>query len=345
MSTPRENTDQRIRRIGLPKAGTELKVAAILFTYRCTIACRHCLFGCAAKRPDVVMDAARCVQYLGQLHRLGRVVHIAGGEAMMYWDVLKEVLERAHPRGLAPHFIESNCSFAANDAIVRERFEFFQRMGVFGVYLSTDPYHQQFVSPEHFLRARRIAGEIFGRQNVWCSGAGDQDVREHAAIARDGQRLAEFVRKHPPQMVGTAARELSPLLPSIPLDPATAQPRQAGAAATEAFNQPCRSQFVPVGIWEIHIDPYDNIQTNCGVIVGNATKTPVDELMADGLLTSDIVRVLSVEGPAGLARWARDRHGYVVPPAVCQKCELCYRTRSFLRRFHPEVLGPAELYP
>ena len=85
MEAPSGNTrnavDDRIRQVGLVQAGTELKVAAILFTYRCTISCRHCLFACRGARPDVVMDADRCVRYLAQLHELGRVVHIAGGEA------------------------------------------------------------------------------------------------------------------------------------------------------------------------------------------------------------------------------------------------------------------------
>jgi len=42
--------------VGLAKAGGDLGVAALLYTYRCTIACRHCCFGCATNRPGVHMD-------------------------------------------------------------------------------------------------------------------------------------------------------------------------------------------------------------------------------------------------------------------------------------------------
>jgi MoaA/NifB/PqqE/SkfB family radical SAM enzyme len=35
--------------LGVPKASQELRVAGVLFTYRCSIRCRHCLFGCPAE--------------------------------------------------------------------------------------------------------------------------------------------------------------------------------------------------------------------------------------------------------------------------------------------------------
>lgn len=41
---------------------------------------------------------------LGLLHETGRVIHIAGGEAMLYWDVLSEALRLAHERN-----IQTNC--------------------------------------------------------------------------------------------------------------------------------------------------------------------------------------------------------------------------------------------
>lgn len=55
----RSAVDQQIRQVGIVKAGVERRVAAILFTYRCTITCRHCLFGCGGRRPNAVMDPPR----------------------------------------------------------------------------------------------------------------------------------------------------------------------------------------------------------------------------------------------------------------------------------------------
>lgn len=337
----REAVDRRVAAVGIVRAGGELKVAAILFTYRCTIACRHCLFGCRAARPDVAMDPERCVRYLGQLHELGRVVHIAGGEAMMYWPSLADALRRAKAAGVAPHFLESNGSFATAEATTRERLQFLKDMGLAGILLSSDPYHQEFVDPASYLRARRVAVELFGQANVWANHAPEDDIRAFAAVAADPARLRAFVRRNPPRLTGTACAELAPFLDPVPPEHLPPEPGwTAGCAAHD-----CAAEFDAARVWEVHIDPYDNIQTNCGVILGNAVRTSVADVLAAGPAeTSPIAAVLAAEGPLGLARLARERHGFVIPATVRQKCELCYLTRRFLRPFYPDVLGPDEVY-
>jgi hypothetical protein len=338
--TRRQAVDDRIRQVGLVQAGTELKVAAILFTYRCTISCRHCLFACRGARPDVVMDAERCVRYLAQLHELGRVVHIAGGEPVLYWEVLAEVLDRAVRAGVAPHFIETNCSFAGDDAVVRDRFTLFRQRGLFGVLLSADPYHQAHVRPENFLRARRIAREIFGAKNVWASDVSGEQVREYACIGRDEGRLAEYVRAGPPSLTGSAYAELAPFVQAVPINEMPPPP----GSRTAPHQRHCAGEFDAERIWEVHIDPYDNIQTNC-VILGRADRTPVAEVMARGPAQANfIARTLSEAGPIGLAEFARREHGFRIPQTTQQKCALCFVTRCFLRKYYPRILGPGEIY-
>ncbi len=265
----RDEVDRLIAEQGMVKTGGQVGVAAILFTYRCSIACRHCCFGCAGQRPEVRMPVARCVDYLADLHELGRVIHIAGGEAMLYWDELKQVLTASAARGVQPHFIESNASFATSDAVVRERLRVMQDCGLVGILLSTDPYHQAFVPPESFIRARAIAWEVFGERNVWASNCPDEQVREHAAIARDETRLRDYVRAHPPTLVGSAHR-FAEFLPTYPL---------AELPITRVWRFPhtgrdCAIEFDREKIWEVHIDPYDNMQTNCGILLGNAARPP-----------------------------------------------------------------------
>jgi hypothetical protein len=338
---PAETVEDLIRRVGLAKAGTERKVAAILFTYRCTIACRHCLFACRPDRPDVVMEPAQCVRHLRQLHELGRVVHIAGGEAMLYWDVLAATLRLARAQGVMPHFIETNGSFATDDAVVRERFGVLKQQGLLGILLSCDPYHQEFVPPANILRARRIAREVFGEQNVWASTVPDEQVYEYPAIVHDEARLRELVRSNPPMLVGSACTKLGPLLDSFPIEQLPPQRSWTGGP------QPahCAAEFNLETMWEVHIDPYDNIQTNCGVILGKADGGPIQNVLAGNRsAANDIVRILSQEGPMGLAEFARRRHGFEVPQRARQKCQLCYLTRRFLRPFYRDVLGPAAVY-
>jgi Radical SAM superfamily len=330
-----------IHRVGLAKAGIERKVAAILFTYRCTIACRHCLFACRPGRPAVVMKPEQCVHHLRQLRELDRVVHIAGGEAMLYWDVLAEALRLARRHGVMPHFIESNGSFATDDAIVQERFGFLRQQGLLGILLSCDPYHQEFVPPANFLRARRIAREIFGERNVWVSDVPDEQVYDYPTIVRDESRLRELLRSNPPMLVGSACTRLSPLLEAFPIE--QLPPQQGWTGGPQPAH--CAAEFDLATMWEVHIDPYDNIQTNCGVILGKADRVPIRDVLAGRRSTeNDVVGILSQEGPTGLAEFARRCHGFQIPQRARQKCELCYLTRRFLRPFYSDTLGPAEIY-
>ena len=339
---PKHDIDQLIRTLGLPAAAAERSVAAVLFSYRCSSACRHCCFGCAGDRPDVVMQPDQCVEALARLHETDRVIHIAGGEAMLYWDLLSESIRLAHQRGIAPHFIETNCSFAVSDDIVRQRFAFLAEHGLFGIYASASPYHQEHVPAEHFLRVRRITGEIFGERNFYGPGTGEEQVRDYERIARDETRLRDFVRSNPPAMVGTAQQRLAQYLDSFsPDDPAL--PVRGWRMSPESIHS-CLNQFRADTIWELHVDPYGNLQTNCGMILGNISDiTPAELLRRGPEKANRFVQVVSESGPIGLARLA-EKNGFVLPERVSQGCELCYLTRRFLRKFHPAVFGPAEVY-
>ena len=329
-----------VAREGVVAAGGKLGVAAILYTYQCTIACRHCCFGCAAGNSNARMSTPQALKHLRSLHRLGRVIHIAGGECMMYWDELKALLAAARSEGVQPHFVETNCSFAVDERTVRERLDCLRSCGVRGILLSADPYHQEFVSPENFLWARSVSREVFGPENVWCTDASDKSVLDLARIARDPGRLREYVRAGPPMLVGRAQRELCRYLDGFRVDQV---PLDTGWHVRYR-QRDCAVDFAPETIWEVHIDPYDNIQTNCGVILGNALRVRVETVMRQPAGANFVAETLAREGPFGLAKFAAERHGFVPPERVCSKCDLCYTVRKFLRREYPEILGPAEVY-
>ena len=341
LSDKHAEANDLVAELGVAEAGGRLGVAAVLYTYQCTIACRHCCFGCRASPADNRMTTDQAVARLAALHELGRVIHIAGGECMMYWDDLREVLAAAHAEGVQPHFIETNCSFAADDDVVRRRLRELQACGVAGILLSADPFHQAFVPPDRFCRVRRLARELFGAPNVWCTDEPDERIGEFAAIARDERRLREYVRAAPPMLVGTAHAELRAYLEPHPLGELPLD----GGWRLRYRRRDCAIDFRKETIWEIHVDPYDNIQTNCGVILGDASRTSLAELMQRGPDKANfIVEILVRDGPFGLAEFAANQHGFVPPETAASKCDLCFTVRMFLRPFYPDILGPAEVY-
>jgi pyruvate-formate lyase-activating enzyme len=338
----KQDIDRLIDEIGMVQAGNRCRVAAILFTYRCSIACRHCCFCAAPGRPDVAMTARQCADGLRLLHETGRVIHIAGGEAMLYWETLSEAIRLAHEDGNAPHFIETNCSFAKDDRTARERLEFLAAHGVKGLLASADAFHQEFVPAGRFLRVRRIATEIFGERNFWGSRKSEAEIRDLESVTADPDRLREYVRSGPPSMLGSAHRELARFLDHYaPRD--NRLPAWKWRGSREETD--CGYQFRADTMWELHLDPYGNLQTNCGMILGKWPALTPAALFARGPETVNrFVRTVCEGGAVALAELARREHGFVLPERVTQTCELCYLTRSFLRRFHPDVFGPQEIY-
>jgi len=340
--TGRGGADQLVADVGIREATKRLGVAALVFTYRCSIACRHCLFGCSAGRPDVVMTVDQAVRALEMLHDLGRVVHVAGGEAMCYWQRLQDVLAAACERGCQPHFIETNCSFAVSDEIVRRRLEFIRDCGVAGMFYSADPFHQEHVPAAFVDRVGRVTREIFGEANAFGHPGPLEAIEAFAEIARDERRLRQYAAENPLMLVGEAYRNFADLYEDHPLDDL---PGMTWGWKPPDAKAGCRSHFDLDDIWEVHVDPYDNIQTNCGVILGDARKTTPREVLDRSRPHGDpLVEILIREGPVGLAAYARDRHGYTVPATAKTRCSLCYEVRRFLRPHHPETFGPAELY-
>lgn len=334
--------DRLVDQLGVAEAASRCKVAGVLFTYRCNIRCQHCLFGCAADRPDVMMTPQQCAGALELLRATGRVVHIAGGEPMVYWEELAKAIRLSARSGAPPHFVETNCLFAVSDEVARRRLHFMATNGVRGIYASSDPYHQEFVPPENFLRVRRIGREIFGEKNFYGSAASEEDVRQQGSLSDDATSLREYVRSHPPGMMGSARERLGPYLDRYsPGDPAL--PAHGWGGPVDPSR--CEKQFAAESMWEVHVDPYGNILTNCGMILGNLSDTtPVEVLESGPENANRFVRSVCEGGARGLAELARRDYGFQLPPSVTQTCELCYLARHHLRRFHPGVFGPAEIY-
>lgn len=332
--------DQVIQKVGVARAIGLKHVASLLFTYRCTIACAHCLFNCSPRQKDVQVSFSDGIEFMRQLRSTDRVIHIAGGEVMMAYPAMLALCRGAREEGASPHFFETNASWCVDEQTTRERYETLQSLGLQGVLISADPFHQAFVPPGRRERAFRWAVEIFGRENV---AAGDLSLKDLEGLRRIGKTpslLREHVRQHPPRLVGRAGNVLSQFIPDRPLESLVEDGLWHGSPPERS----CRAEFDSEEMWEIHIDPYGNIQTCCGIIVGNAHDRPLVEQMKHGFPNHHpLIRTVCENGPFGLLQMARER-GYHARPGYPQKCGLCWEVRKFLRPFYPEIFGPSEIY-
>lgn len=331
---------QVIEEQGVARAIGIKHVASVLYTYRCTLACRHCCFNCAPSRPDVRVSLEDGLEYLRQLHTLDRVVHIAGGEAMIYYDDLIALCRVAGHEGAAPHFVETNTTWCTDNEIARRRLSELRDAGVLGLLLSADPYHQLGCPPERYRLCYEVAADVFGEQNVAGANYAIEELRDFAAIARDEARLRAYALANPPCLTGRAGDSLAGWFTSRPIEELASDSMWHGPGE----GMSCRKEFDPEEIWEIHIDPYGNYQTCCGIILGNAREISLTELWRRGFVDGNpVVEAVHRAGPLGLLELAADR-GYVPRSGYPQKCGMCWELRKFLRPFFPEVIGPDEVY-
>ena len=141
-------------------------------------------------------------------------------------------------------------------------------------------------------------------------------------------------------MVGSGVRHLARYLDACPTEQA---PIWRGWNRTEGRS--CLGAFRADSLTELHIDPYGNILNNCGMALGHISRTTPARVLAEGPENaSRFIGMLCRGGPWSLAEFARREHGFRVPERTRQACELCWLTRRFLRPYHPEAFGPAELY-
>ncbi len=335
------SADDLITRVGIAEASRLKKVAGLLLTYRCSIACPHCLFSCTPRLPDRHASVEDGIAFAQQLHATGRVVHVAGGEAMLYYETMLAICRGAAQVGAAPHFFETNSSWCREDGEVRRRYQALRDAGMRAVYLSADPYHQRFVPPERRYRGFRIAVEVFGRANVYAAELDLPALETYRAVGRDAQRTAEHARAYPPQMVGRAADDLAQHFAPRPL----AEILRDGPHAQPGGRGDCRGILDPGTSWEVHVDLDGRILVNCGFILGSARRTPLPEVLARGLAAcGDMVAQVHEHGPGALLEMAVARGYQPRPQGYADKCHLCWETRRFLRAFLGEVLGPAEIF-
>lgn len=335
-----QQVDELIDQVGVSQAIGIKKVASLLFTYRCTIACKHCLFNCSPNQPDICASIDDGVKFLKQLRDTDRVIHIAGGEPMMYYSRMIKICDIANKGGFAPHFIETNASWCIDDDIAKKRYEELIEVGVKGMYISADPYHQAFVEPDKRYRAFIWAVEIFGRENVAAGDISLETLSEMREIGLDEARFSEHAKNHPPKLIGRAGEALAKYVPERSIESLADDNLWASGSSGEG----CAPEFDPDRMWEIHIDPYGNIQTCCGIIIGNAHKKPLTEYMKSGFLEdNELVKMISEKGPFGYLELAIKK-GYKPKERYPQKCNLCWEVRKFLRQYYPDTFGTAEIY-
>jgi len=332
-----------------PKIAVQEPVSAgIIFSYKCTSSCRHCMFaGSPAWKADWMSDDLlnRTLGYLA-----GRIapapdgsdgvginhgLSFTGGEPFLNFDLLIKAARQAAALGIPSTLVETNGFWCKDDLTAKYNFLDLKEAGLKGALISVNPFIAEEVPFERTARAVRYGREAFGKacivhqehyfyQFLRLGTTGLMTFREYLARGREGLSQAELLP------VGRAAY-------------APGLFRKQAAAAF--FGQNCRAELLNPR--HVHFDNYGNYVTGycSGIALSSLDRLSNGDREVDPDERPIIAAILTdIQDLHDLA--VRDL-GYVPKErGYVSKCHLCVDIRRHLvlsgARF--AELGPRGFY-
>ncbi|MGD8239625.1 MAG: radical SAM protein [Armatimonadota bacterium] len=147
----------------------------LLLSYKCSAACRHCMYLCSPQWPGDWISDEDLGKGLAQL--AGRIVpspwgpetvslnhglHFSGGEPFLNFDRLLRGVVGAEAHEIPSTFVETNCFWCAQDETTREKLTALRDAGLRGIMISVNPFFAEFVPFERTERCVPISNEVFG---------------------------------------------------------------------------------------------------------------------------------------------------------------------------------------
>ncbi len=307
----------------------------VIANYRCTAACRHCLYGCSPRWPDEYIGEAAARRVCQALAQRGCTsVHIGGGEPFLHFEELLMLVREIGRAGMELEYIETNASWCTDDGAVREKLVRLLDAGAACVMASTDPFHSEFVPLERPLRlveqCRRAGMDYF----VWKQGFIPRLAGLDPASAHSREALAKHLGR---DYIACTAREYGLRFHGRALNIEREHARVFETVILLRDDRPCREL---AGVNHYHADLYGRFVppgcTGIGIALEDLEQiTPEKYPVACALYHGGI---------SALYAYAKQR-GYEPQPAYTGRCALCYDMRRHLAAAAPTAdLSPADFY-
>ena len=147
---------------------TQMRKVGIMPNYKCTAACRHCLYACSPKRKSGYMKEPMMHMICYVLRELGcRTAHLGGGEPFIDFEGITNFLCAALQHGITIEYIETNASWVDDEDTVKERLSKLKYWGARALCISVDPFHLEYVPLNKPLRLAKICEEVGFKYFFW----------------------------------------------------------------------------------------------------------------------------------------------------------------------------------
>jgi len=312
--------------------------AGLMLTYKCNCACEFCYYNCDPGKGglmpvDTAINAWRSLRILaGDSAK----VHITGGEPFLYWDHLKQLLQKARVEKLGKvDLIETNGFWADDEKIIEQRLKELDELGMHRFKVSVDPFHQQYVDSGLVRRLAEMACDILGPERVlvrWRKYLANPVEMKNLSPAERQRQYVNAMQDYPCRFTGRAAGRPAELVASKPIE------------TIAGMN--CQSDFL--GAKGVHIDPFGNVfsGTCSGIILGNVNQTPLEDIWRQfDPSQAGFISTLFNSGPFGLLQEC-EKAGYKTKELYASKCHLCTSIRQFFldNGLKSQIIGPPECY-
>ncbi len=314
----------------------QVKNVGFLLTFKCLSICSHCSYKAGPTRVGC-MDLVDAEKWMGELvgnQSLQRLT-IHGGEPFIYFEVLKNTINKAWRLKIPQIWIITNAYWADTKETALAKLEELREVGLSSITFSADAFHQEHI-PLESIRYAIQAAQLTGFEKITI----DSYVL-HAETGNDSfrdklQDLLDFPNvkfsKYPVRFDGRAAESLANYIqpqPEVPKGKCQLPSRLGGDLQN------------PQGI---EIDWQGNVTLCPGLCIGNAKVKPLTQVLAEyDYEKHPIISIIAEQGPIGLMNLARDK-GYDEKQEFINGCHLCYEMRKFLRPYYPEYLAPETCY-
>ena len=140
----------------------------VMANYRCTAACRHCLYACSPERTDGYITEATAKTVAKLLREGGcRSVHIGGGEPFLDFDGLLMLVRILIDNGISVEYIETNAYWASDKDHCKTYLRELLRAGAGTLCISLDPFHAEYVPVQLPLTLAEICHKVGFGYFLW----------------------------------------------------------------------------------------------------------------------------------------------------------------------------------
>ncbi|MBN1117081.1 MAG: 4Fe-4S cluster-binding domain-containing protein [Bacteroidales bacterium] len=320
-----------------------LKLTGITWitTYNCNLSCNHCFFETKGEKkymnPDMIDLVLKDFPY--DKHMFWQ--HLSGGEIFIDQKKLKEILKRIRKYFQKNIGLSTNAYWATEIKKTEQTVSELQKIGVTGIAVSADYYHQQQMPETGPGNLVKVISQSSLKTHTYIMGARlAEGIQGAEKINKETELITNRVDGGAGFPVASATERSIGKGSAINIPKKRKIPQGKCTELNTCLGE--RSPFNPAMVW---IDPYGNVMICYGIVIGNVFQTPFREIVENYNVSAiPILEKLDKEGPKGLFSEALEQ-GLIVPEEFYDECDLCYQSRKYLRNLYPEVFKPDECYP